>query len=90
MNLQDKIVGLALAALISLVGWNLHETWAIGKQIIKLQQGLIVLEKQIKTIAIIFIISYFLASCFARTIIYAQEKKLHRATSAIQLISSTH
>ena len=32
MNLQDKIVGLALAALISLVGWNLHETWAIGKQ----------------------------------------------------------
>jgi ABC-type uncharacterized transport system ATPase component len=48
MNLQDKIVGLALAALISLVGWNLHETWAIGKQIIKLQQGQIVLEKQIK------------------------------------------
>ena len=48
MNLQDKIVGLALAALISLVGWNLHEPWAIGKQIIKLQQGQIVLEKQIK------------------------------------------
>ena len=48
MNLQDKIVGLALAALISLVGWNLHETWAIGKQIIKLQQGQIVLEEQIK------------------------------------------
>ena len=48
MDLKDKIVGLALAALISLVGWNLHETWAIGKQIIKLQQGQIVLEKQIK------------------------------------------
>ena len=48
MDLQDKIVGLALAALISLVGWNLHETWAIGKQIVKLQQGQIVLEKQIK------------------------------------------
>ena len=48
MNLQDKIVGLALAALISLVGWNLHETWAIGKQIVKLQQGQIILEKQIK------------------------------------------
>ena len=39
---------MALVALISLVGWNLHETWAIGKQIIKLQQGQIVLEKQIK------------------------------------------
>ena len=48
MDLKDKIVGLALAALISLVGWNLHETWALGKQIVKLQQGQIVLEKQIK------------------------------------------
>ena len=48
MNLKDKIVGLALASLIALIGWNLHETWAIGKQIIKLQQGQIVLEKQIK------------------------------------------
>ena len=48
MDLKDKIVGLALAALISLVGWNLHETWAIGKQIVKLQQGQFVLEKQIE------------------------------------------
>ena len=48
MDLKDKIVGLALAALLSLVGWNLHETWAIGKQIVKLQQGQIVLEEQIK------------------------------------------
>ena len=48
MDLKDKIVGLALAALIALIGWNLHETWAIGKQIVKLQQGQIVLEKQIK------------------------------------------
>ena len=48
MNLKDKIVGLALALLIALIGWNLHETWAIGKQIVQLQQGQIVLEKQIK------------------------------------------
>jgi len=48
MDIKDKIVGLALAALLSLVGWNLHETWAIGKQIVQLQQGQIVLEKQIK------------------------------------------
>ena len=48
MNLKDKIVGLALASLIALIGWNLHETWAIGKQIVKLQQGQIILEKQIK------------------------------------------
>ena len=48
MNLKDKIVGLALASLIALIGWNLHEKWAIGKQIVKLQQGQIILEKQIK------------------------------------------
>ena len=48
MDLKDKIVGLALAALLSLVGWNLHETWAIGKQIVQLQQGQETLEKQIK------------------------------------------
>ena len=48
MNLKDKIVGLALASLIALIGWNLHETWAIGKQIVQLQQGQEILEKQIK------------------------------------------
>jgi len=46
--------------------------------------------KQIKILTLIFIMCYLLASCFARTIIYAQEKKLHRATPAIQLISSTN
>ena len=48
MDIKDKIVGLALAALIALIGWNLHETWAIGKQIVQLQQGQEILEKQIK------------------------------------------
>ena len=48
MDIKDKIVGLALAALIALIGWNLHETWAIGKQINQLQQGQEILEKQIK------------------------------------------
>ena len=48
MDLKDKIVGLALAALLSLVGWNLHETWNMKEQVFKLQQGQIVLSKQIK------------------------------------------
>ena len=48
MDIKDKIVGLALAALIALIGWNLHETWSIGKQIVQLQQGQETLEKQIK------------------------------------------
>jgi hypothetical protein len=48
MDLKDKIVGLALAALIALVGWNLKETWSMKEQVFKLQQGQNVLSKQIK------------------------------------------
>ena len=48
MDLKDKIVGLALAALIALVGWNLKETWNMKEQVFKLQQGQEVLSQQIK------------------------------------------
>ena len=48
MDLKDKIVGLALAALIALVGWNLKETWSMKEQVFKLQQGQVILSKQIK------------------------------------------
>ena len=48
MDLKDKIVGLALAALIALMGWNLKETWNMKEQVFKLQQGQEVLSKQIK------------------------------------------
>ena len=48
MDLKDKIVGLALAALIALVGWNLKETWNMKEQVFKLQQGQKVLSNQIK------------------------------------------
>ena len=48
MDLKDKIVGLALAALIALVGWNLKETWNMKEQVFKLQQGQIFLSEQLK------------------------------------------
>jgi len=48
MDLKDKIIGMALAALIALVGWNLHETWSMKEEVFKLQQGQVVLSKQIK------------------------------------------
>ena len=48
MDLKDKIIGMALAALIALVGWNLHETWSMKEQVFKLQQGQEDLSKQIK------------------------------------------
>ena len=34
MDLKDKIIGMALAALIALVGWNLHETWSMKEQVL--------------------------------------------------------
>jgi hypothetical protein len=48
MNLKDKIVGLALASLIALIGWNLNETWGLKEAVIQLQHGQIILSKQIK------------------------------------------
>ena len=48
MDLKDKIVGLALVALISLVGWNLKTTWEMKEAVFKLQQGQVFLSKQIK------------------------------------------
>ena len=48
MDLKDKIIAMALAALIGLVGWNLHETWSMKEEVFKLQQGQEVLSKQIK------------------------------------------
>jgi hypothetical protein len=48
VDLKDKIIAMALAALIGLVGWNLHETWSMKEEVFKLQQGQEVLSKQIK------------------------------------------
>ena len=48
MDLQSKIVGLALISLISLVGFNLKENWSMKEEVFKLQQGQIFLSKQIK------------------------------------------
>ena len=48
MDIKDKIIAMAIVALISMVGWNLHETWGMKEQVFKLQQGQEVLSKQIK------------------------------------------
>ena len=50
MDLKDKIVGLFLIGIISLITWNLHQTWTMKEQVFKLQQGQVVLHKQIKKI----------------------------------------
>ena len=48
MELQNKIVGLAMACLIALIGWQLHQTWSLKEEVLKLQQGQKVLSQQIK------------------------------------------
>ena len=48
MDLKDKIIGMALAALIALVGWNLHETWGMKEQVFKLQQDMIEARENIE------------------------------------------
>ena len=43
------IITLAAALLIGLMSWNLKTTYSMSGEIIKLQQGQIILEKQIKS-----------------------------------------
>ena len=48
MELKDKIVGLFLIGIMALLTWNLHQTWSMKEEVFKLQQGQVVLSKQIK------------------------------------------
>jgi hypothetical protein len=48
--LKDKIVGLALAAAIALIGWNLNETTNMRTEILQIQQGQIILFKKINKV----------------------------------------
>ena len=48
MELQNKIVGLAMACLLALIGWQLHQTWSLKEEVLKLQQVQKVLSQQIK------------------------------------------
>jgi hypothetical protein len=50
MELKDKIVGLFLIGIMSLLTWNLHQTWTMKEEVFKLQQGQVILHKQIKKI----------------------------------------
>ena len=50
MDLKDKIVGLALAAAIALIGWNLNETTKMRTEILQIQQGQVILFKKINRV----------------------------------------
>ena len=42
------ILGVTASIIIGLISWNLNTTYKMSGEIIKLQQGQIILEKQIK------------------------------------------
>ena len=46
--MEKKIVGLFLIGIMSLLTWNLHQTWSMKEEIFKLQQGQVILSEQIK------------------------------------------
>ena len=52
MELKDKIVGLFLIGIMSLLTWNLHQTWSMKEEVFKLQQGQVILSEQIKKVDI--------------------------------------
>ena len=48
--MEKKIVGLFLIGIMSLLTWNLHQTWSMKEEIYKLQQGQVILSEQIKKV----------------------------------------
>ena len=50
--MEKKIVGLFLIGIMSLLTWNLHQTWSIKEEVFKLQQGQVILSEQIKKVNI--------------------------------------
>ena len=48
--MENKLIlGITASIIIGLMSWNLKTTYSMSGEIIKLQQGQIVLEKQIKS-----------------------------------------
>ena len=48
MDLKNKIIGVALASLVALIGFNLKETYNMRGEIMKLQQGQVVSFEKVK------------------------------------------
>ena len=48
--MENKLIlGITASIIIGLMSWNLKTTYSMSGEIIKLQQGQIILEKQIKS-----------------------------------------
>ena len=48
MDIKDKIVGLALAALIALIGWNLQRTFSLSQDMVLIKEKVSGIEQDFK------------------------------------------
>ena len=46
--MKDKIISLAITAMLMLAGWNLHETYIMSKQIVQIQSEMKELKQMVK------------------------------------------
>ena len=46
--MKDKIISLAITAMLMLAGWNLHETYIMSKEIVKIQAQVTELKQMVK------------------------------------------
>ena len=46
--MKDKIISLAITAMLMLAGWNQHETYIMSKQIVQIQAQVIELKQMVK------------------------------------------
>ena len=46
--MKDKIISLAVTAMLMLAGWNLHETYIMSKQMVQIQAQVTELKQMVK------------------------------------------
>ena len=46
--MKDKIISLAITAMLMLAGWNLHETYIMSKQIVQIPGQVTELKQMVK------------------------------------------
>jgi hypothetical protein len=46
--MKDKIISLAITAMLMLAGWNLHETYIMSKQMVQIQAEVTELKQMVK------------------------------------------
>jgi len=48
--MKDKIISLAITAMLMLAGWNLHETYIMSKQMVQIQAQVTELKQMVQMV----------------------------------------